>query len=101
MANPAFAPPDMPLGCAAATEVGVLDAVADWAMNEDVGVGVSNVGIIELEGGVGMVESLDNWLDGLWVDELDVEDVEEVEEDTGCALVEELGDCAGCWLVDC
>ena len=79
------------MDCAAETEVGVLEAVADWAMNDDVGVGVSDVGITELEGGVGTIESLDDWLGWLWVDELGAE------EDTASVLVEGLEDCVvGC-----
>ncbi len=96
MANPAFAPPDMPLDWVVAAAAGVLEAelVADCAMKEDVGVGVFDAESTELEGGVGTMDSLNDWLDELdllWVDELGVE------EDTGCALVNGLEDCvAGC-----
>ena len=60
--------------------MGVLEGklVADWAMNDDVGVEVSDVGTIELEGGMAKIESLDDWLvelDWLCVDELGVDEV--------------------------
>ncbi len=77
--------------------MGVLDGelVADWAMKDDVAVGVFDVGTIELEGGMAKTESLDDWLvelDWLCVDELGVDElgVDELGtgEDTACALVE-------------
>lgn len=101
MANPAFAPPDMPLDCVVAAAVGVLDAelVADCAIKEEVGVGVFDVESTELEGGVGTINSLNDWpdaLDLLCVDGLGVEELA-AEEDSDCALVKGLGDCVvGC-----
>lgn len=101
MANPAFAPPDMPLDCVVAAAVGVLEAelVADCAMKEEVGVGAFDVESTELEGGVGTTDSLNDWLDKLdllCVDGLDA-DEPAADEDSGCALVEGLEDCVvGC-----
>lgn len=68
-------------------------------MKEDVDVGVFDTGSTELEGCVGTIDSLNDWLDELdllCIDGLGVDGFG-VEEDTGCALVEGLEDCiVGC-----